>query len=182
MSAAENVRQRLLKVAAAMEQAGLPYAVIGGNAVAAWVGAVDQAAVRLTRDVDILLNRSDLEAAKVALSAAGFYYHETFDVHMFLDGPQASPRDAVHVLFAGEKVQLDYVVPTPSITEAEQKDQFRVLSLEALVRMKLTSFRLKDQVHLQDLFGVGLIDATWLPRFPPELAARLQQLLDTPNG
>jgi hypothetical protein len=66
--------------------------------------------------------------------------------------------------------------------ESEAREQFRVLSLEALVRMKLTSFRLKDQVHLQDMIGVGLIDATWPARFPPELAARLQQILDNPNG
>jgi hypothetical protein len=48
--------------------------------------------------------------------------------------------------------------------------------------MKLTSYRLKDQVHLQDLIGVGLIDASWPGRFPPDLAARLQHLLDTPDG
>jgi hypothetical protein len=182
MSAAEDVQQRLLKVAAALEQAAVPYAVIGGNAVASWVGSVDRAAVRLTRDVDILLNRTDLEAAKVALTSVGFFYHETLDIPLFLDGPEGSARDAVHVLFAGEKVQPDYAAPTPSVAESEQKEQLRVLSLEALVRMKLTSFRDKDRVHVRDLVGVGLIDATWLPRFQPELAARLQQILDNPNG
>jgi hypothetical protein len=58
----------------------------------------------------------------------------------------------------------------------------RVLSLEALVRMKLTSFRDKDRVHLRDLLDVGLVDASWLQRFPRELAERLQQLLSDPNG
>src|SRR5262245_11655811 len=113
MSAVEEVRRRLLKATAALEQAGVPYAVIGGNAVASWVGSVDKGAVRFTRDVDILIRRDELEAAKTALTAGGFIYHETFDVHMFLDGPSASPREAVHVLFAGEKVQPDYAVPTP---------------------------------------------------------------------
>jgi hypothetical protein len=182
MSAAEEVHQRLIKVTATLEQAGLPYAVIGGNAVASWVGSVDKKAIRLTRDVDILLNRMDLEAAKVALRAAGFIYHETLDVHMFLDGPEGSARDAVHVLFTGEKVQPDYAAPTPNLAESEAKEEFRVLNLEALVRMKLNSFRIKDQLHLQDLVGVGLIDATWPARFQPELAARLQQILDNPNG
>jgi hypothetical protein len=37
-------------------------------------------------------------------------------------------------------------------------------------------------VHLRDLIGVGLIDATWPQRFLSELAARLQQLLDNPEG
>ena len=59
---------------------------------------------------------------------------------------------------------------------------FRLLSLESLVRMKLTSFRDKDRTHLRDLLEVGLIDAAWRQRFPPELAARLQELVDHPEG
>ncbi len=50
------------------------------------------------------------------------------------------------------------------------------------VRMKLTSLRDKDRTHIRDLIGVGLVDATWLPKLPPELAARLKQILDTPEG
>ena len=57
-----------------------------------------------------------------------------------------------------------------------------IVSLEALVRMKLTSYRRKDQVHIQDIIGVGLIDASWPARFSPELASRLQVLLDDPLG
>jgi hypothetical protein len=36
--AVDKVRDRLLRATAALEQAGVAYAVIGGNAVAAWVG------------------------------------------------------------------------------------------------------------------------------------------------
>jgi len=57
-----------------------------------------------------------------------------------------------------------------------------VLSLESLVRMKLTSFRRKDQVHLLDMIGVGLIDEAWVTRYSPELASRLQELLDNPDS
>lgn len=32
------------------------------------------------------------------------------------------------------------------------------------------------------MIDVGLIDQTWTARFPAELAARLQHLLDTPDG
>jgi hypothetical protein len=182
MKASDAVRERLLRATAALDQAGIGYAVIGGNAVATWVGSVDPAAIRGTRDVDILLRRDDLERVKTALQQAGFFYHETLDVHMFLDGPQGSAREAVHALIAGEKVQADYLLPTPDITESQRGQHFQVVTLEALVRMKLTSFRRKDQVHIQDLIEVGLIDATWPQRFPPELAARLQQLLDDPHG
>ncbi len=152
---------RLLRATSALEQAGIAYAVIGGNAVATWVGSVDKAAVRFTQDVDVLLKREDLATAQAAMTAAGFHYHETLDVHMFLDDAQASPREAVHILFANEKVQQDYAVPTPDLSETEAGEHYRVLNLEALVRMKLTSFRRKDQVHIQDMIGVGLVDATW---------------------
>ena len=68
------------------------------------------------------------------------------------------------------------------MSESEPGASFRVLALEALVRMKLTSNRDKDRTHLRDLIDVRLINATWPARFPPDLAARLQQILDTPDG
>ncbi len=180
--AVEKVRQRLLRAAAALEAAGVRYAVIGGNAVAAWVGRVDETAVRNTADVDVLLRRTDLAAASAALGRAGFLPCEVAGVTMFLDGPAAGPRDALHVLFAGEKVQADYLLPAPDVDESEKGDNYRVLALAPLVRMKLTAFRDKDRVHLRDLIGVGLVDASWLARLPADLAARLKQLLDTPEG
>jgi hypothetical protein len=180
--AAEKVKERLLRSTAALERAGVAYAVIGGNAVAEWVGRVDEDAVRNTRDVDILIRRGDLEAVKAALAPAGFVYCRSFDVEMFLDGPEGRPTSAVHLLYAGEKVRANDLIPTPDLAESEPAKGYRVVSLDALVRMKLTSYHLKDQVHLQDLIGVGQIDKSWPARLPPEMATRLQQLLDNPNG
>lgn len=182
MRAVEKVRQRVLRVTSALEKAGIPYAVAGGNAVAAWVSRVDEAAVRNTQDVDIVLRRSDLEAAKAALAEAGFVYRHSSGIDMFLDGPGAKARDAVHVVFAGEKVRPEYPAAAPDVSESEATAAFRILALESLVRMKLTSFRDKDRTHLRDFLEVGLIDANWIERFPPELAARLQHLVDTPDG
>ncbi len=179
--AVERVRRRLLRATEALRNAGIEYAVAGGNAVAAWVATVDPAAVRNTQDVDILLRRVDLAGASRALEAAGFIYRHSSSIDMFLDGPDASARDAVHVVPAAEKIRPEYSLAAPDVTESKQTDQFRLLDLEALVRMKLTSYRRKDQVHLLDLLGVGLIDATWPARMPAELGARLQQLLDTPD-
>jgi hypothetical protein len=51
-----------------------------------------------------------------------------------------------------------------------------------LVRMKLTFFRDQDRTHLRDMLEVGLIDATWGKRLPAELARRLQELIDNPEG
>jgi hypothetical protein len=180
--AVERVRERLLRATAALEQAGVPYAVAGGNAVAAWVSRVDETAVRNTRDVDLLLRRSDLETATAALAPHGFVRSEVVGVEMFLDGPAGSPRDAVHIVFAAERVRPEDSFTTPDVTDSEPAAAFRVVTLDALVRMKLTSFRDKDRVHLRDLLGVGLIDATWAGRLPPELSARLQQILETPEG
>jgi hypothetical protein len=142
----------------------------------------DQGGVRNTPDVNILLRRTDFDAAKVAFEAAGFVYRHAASIDMFLDGPGAKARDAVDVLFANEKVREDYALPTPDVTESEPGGTFQVVALEALVRMTLTSNRRKDQIHLQDFLDVGLIDASWPARFPPELAARLQHILDTPGG
>jgi hypothetical protein len=73
-------------------------------------------------------------------------------------------------------------LPAPDVNESEESEAFRVLRLEALVRMKLTSFRDKDRTHLRDLLDVGLIDETWRSKLPDELAWRLQILIDTPEG
>ena len=180
--AVEKVRDRLLRSTAALEAAGIPYAVIGGNAVMAWVEQVDESAVRFTQDVDIVLRREDLGRAAAALATVGFLHRHAAGVEMFLDGPEAKARDAVHVIFAGEKVRPDYVAAVPDTAESVSFKAYRVLALEALVRMKLTSNRRKDQVHLLDMLAIGLIDASWPARYPPELATRLQHLVNTPDG
>lgn len=182
MSAVEKVRQRLLRAAGALEAAKVPYAVAGGNAVALWVSRMDEAAVRNTQDVDILIRRDDLPAAKEALERAGFVHRHAAGLEVFLDGPSAKAREAVHLVFAGEKVRPSEALANPEVEESEPGEQFRVLALDALVRIKLTAFRDKDRVHLRDLIEVGLIDASWLTRVPPVLAERLRMLLETPEG
>jgi hypothetical protein len=183
IQAVENVRNRLMRATHLLAEASIPYAVVGGNAVAAWVSKVDTAAVRNTQDVDILIQRSDLEQMISAMEAGGFVYWHSRGIHMFLDGPGAKFRDAVHVLFAGDKVREEYVLPTPQVTESDRTiGPFCVLNLEPLVRMKLTSFRDKDRMHLRDFIDIGLVDSTWPAKFPSELGSRLQLLLDDPDG
>jgi hypothetical protein len=188
IAAVEKVRRRLLRAVKALEQANVPYAIAGGNAVAAWVSRVDEAAVRNTRDVDILLRRADLAVARQALESAGFVYRRAASLgrpgglDLFLDGTGSSARDAVHVVFASEKVRPDSPVPSPDVTESETADEFRLVTLEALIRMKLAAFRDKDRTHLRDLIEVGLLDASRLDALPAELRLRLQLLLQTPDG
>ncbi len=184
----ENVKRRLERAATALAGRGVAYAVVGGNAVAAWVSRVDAAAVRNTRDVDILLRREDEARARTALEGAGFIHRRVASLgkaaamDVFLDGPHAKVRDAIHVLWAGEKAVPDAIEPTPALHDTVEGEGFHLVPLADLVRMKLISFRDKDRMHLRDLASVGLIDATWPAQFPPPLEARLQSILDDPEG
>ena len=102
---------------------------------------------------------------------------------MFLDRASPSPKHAVHVVWTNQLVKPDDALPTPAISDPiELADGTFVVSLEWLVKMKLTAGRLHDKVHIRDMIDVGLIDASWCGKLPPELATRLQHLLDTPDG
>jgi hypothetical protein len=184
----ENVKNRLERAARALNGLGVRYAVVGGNAVAAWVSRVDAAAVRNTRDVDILLRREDMDLAKTALESAGFVHRRVASLgkagamDVFLDNPDAKVRDAIHILWAGEKAVPDAIEATPDLGVTEAGDGFDLIPLQDLVRMKLISFRDKDRMHLRDLASVGLVDETWPSRFSPTLGERLQLILDDPEG
>ncbi len=181
--AVEKVRERLQSAVTALESGGVPYAVIGGNAVANWVSRVDEEAVRNTRDVDLLIRRDDLPAAIRAMEAAGWEYATVTSEHLFVERPNGKPSAGVHLIFANEKVRATDVIETPDVDDSELAiTGYRIISLEGLVRMKLVAFRKKDQVHLQDLARLNLIDATWPDRFPPVLADRLREILADPDG
>jgi hypothetical protein len=180
--AVEKVRDRLRRAAAALESAAVLYAVAGGNAVAAWVATIDDSAVRNTQDVEIVIHRKNMLAATKTLESAGFLYCQSAGVDMFLDGPSAKARDAVRIVFAGEKVSPEHFETTPDVENPYVENNVRYLQLEALVRMKLNWHRRQDKVDIRDMIDVGLIDISWLTKLRPELADRLQQLLDTPEG
>ena len=184
----EKVRERLLRAAQALRAAEIPYAVVGGNAVAAWVSRVDETAVRNTRDVDILVRRADFEKIRSALERAGFVYRQVSALgrsgrmDLFLDHPQAKARDAIHIVWAGEKVTEDSPEPSPDPAGSEESGGFALVSLDSLVRMKLSAFRDKDRMHLRDLLEVGLIDQDSGASLPPALAERLRIIFDNPLG
>ncbi len=180
--AVAKVRERLLRATAALNEAGVPYAVVGGNAVASWVATIDEGAVRNTRDIDFLVRRSDLPAIRAALEQAGFVHDELLDVVMFRDGADGKPSEAIHLVFAGEKIRPDHLLPAPEIQTVSDPANFTVIALESLILMKLMSNRRKDQVHIEDMISVGLVDATWLTKLPPELAVRLKEIMATPDG
>lgn len=180
--ASDKVEDRLDRAATALAQASVPYVVVGGNAVAAWVATVDEGAVRMTRDVDMMLRRQDFGRARAALESAGFTHRHSAGMDMFLDTPESKASDAVHLIFANERVRADSIAANPDVEPFDTLGGVRYLALESLVRIKLTAWRDKDRTHLRDMIGVGLIDESWVAKLPDELGRRLQQLLDDPEG
>lgn len=178
--AVDRVEKRLLKVTAALDAAGIKYAVIGGNAVAAWVARVDPSATRSTKDVDLLLDRSDERRLDQVMRDLNFERRDVLGVAMFLDPEEPSARSAVHVVWANELVRREYVAPAPSVDESVNDPHgYRVLDLAALVRMKLTSFRRIDQVHIEDLLRMKLINASVRDSLAETLVTRLKEIEDT---
>lgn len=175
--AAEQVRERLHRTTAALDRHGVPYAVIGGHAVAVHVARVDRDAVRNTNDVDILLRRDDWAQAVSAMGEAGFEAAEVAGVPIFVDRDDPSPRRGVHVVFAAERTRAKDAHPAPEITEFEVADEgYRVVSLRALLIMKLTAFRRKDQVHLEDMLELNMLPRELAEQLPPDLRARLDEI------
>ncbi len=166
------------RVATALRQARIPYAIVGGCAVAVWMASVDKTAVHDSDDVDLLVRRADLQRVREALETIGFSYRNAGGVDVFLPILEDSRRVAVHVLYAAERVDALCPIQAPDVTESAAGPDFQIATLDALVRLNLTAFRMKDKLQLRDLLKVGLVDAPWCDRLPDVLGARLRQVMD----
>jgi hypothetical protein len=177
--AVDQVTERRTRIVNALTAAGVPYALVGGQAVALWVASREPAAVRTTKDVDILLRREDLPRARAAAREADFDYFEIHGVGMFLDRANNHPKHGVHIVWAARKVRAEEPLPAPDLADrVEIEPGLHVVRLADLVAMKLMCNRDQDRMHLSDLADVGLIDRSLLPELPPELATRLAALFD----
>jgi hypothetical protein len=137
----------------------------------------DPLAARMTRDIDVAIHRRDLAAVAEAGQAYGFEYRHAAGVDMLVDRLAPERRSAVHFVFAGEKVRPEYPEPVPPFSVAIRTAEGLLLApVSDLVRMKLTSFRLRDQVHLKDMDTVGLITPEIEASLPELLLARLHHL------
>jgi hypothetical protein len=175
--AMERVEQRLRAATRALDDARIPYAVVGGNAVAAWIAQVDPEATRTTKDVDLLVRRADLDRVTTALAGLGFKREDLRSLVLFVDPAAPSRRSGVHVVFAAEKVRPSYLHPAPDVSESVRPaGSFSVLDLAALLRMKLTSLRDIDRVHVADLISIGLVTDAVRQGLPPDLLERLESI------
>jgi hypothetical protein len=183
--AVEKVRERLLRATAALEAAGVQYAVTGDQAVAAWVASVDKSAVRHSPEVEILIRRADLMRARDVLESTGFSYKVDRLGPLFLDRPHAPDRDSVRILLAGEKARSTDLLPDPDVDKSVTSPPFKSLNLGPLVLMCLSSFRNLDNLRIRDLIDVGLVGQNWLEllsHYPQELTDRLRTILANPES
>ena len=173
----EQILDVTKRFAAALDTAGVSYQVVGGLGVFLHVTQVDPLAARLTRDVDVAMNRADLDKVMKAVAAAGFSHRHAAGVDMFVDASNPSARSAVHVRLTGERVRPDYLEPVLVLTAAVRTPEgILVAPVRDLLLMKLTSFRLKDRVHIQDLDRAGLITPEMEASLPAALVTRLAEV------
>jgi len=176
----EQLFEVVKRFTAALSQAGLEYRLVGGVAIFLHVQERSPMAARLTNDVDVAVRRSDIDLIIRAVAPFGFIYRHAAGVDMLVDSTKPDKRSAVHLIFVGEKVRASDMEPVPDFSPAiESIDGAMIAPVADLVRMKLSSFRLKDRVHIQDMDGVGLITPEIESSLPEILRERLAQVRAT---
>jgi hypothetical protein len=156
--------------------AGVEYRVVGGLAAYLYVEEAEPDAGRLTKDIDIAVRREDLERIAKAAEPFGLQLRRVDGVDMLVQAGKPSARRAVHLVFAGEKVRPEYPEPTPELGSYRSVKGLRLIPLQDLICMELTSFRASDEAHLKDLDEAGLITPEIEAGLSPILAERLAQV------
>jgi hypothetical protein len=160
---------------------GIPYEIIGGMAVAAQLERVDRDRVMLTRDVDLMIDRTDFERVKEAAPRHGFHFRHAAALDMLLYGADKKAIRGVHLLFSCEKVRPNQM-PNPPLAPERitiYGKEVSIIPLADLVGMKLNSYRDKDRVHVRALDAAGLIAPDVERALPADLHSRLQHIRAT---
>jgi hypothetical protein len=173
----EQLFDVMRRLHSALTEAGIEYRIIGGMAIFLQISERNHDAARLTRDVDVAVDRNDLQRIAKAAGAFGFRYRHVAGVDMLVDAKEPKARSAVHLVFVREKVRREYLEPVPGFTKPTvTKEGILLAPVADLVRMKLTSFRLKDRLHLLDMDSVGLITPEIEQALPAAFRERLDQV------
>src|SRR3990172_1664081 len=110
----------LERVVQMLRKAGVPFEVIGGMAVNAHLlAARGRSRTFVTRDIDILVQRGDLQKIVPAAEAGGYQAKKIVGGYMLIR-PEQQPAEAVHLVFVGEKSRSTDPLPHPQI-QAEEK-------------------------------------------------------------
>jgi hypothetical protein len=156
--------------------AGIEYRVVGGVATYLYVEEAEPDAGRTTKDVDIAVRRADLERIAIAAESFGLRHRHVAGVDMLVRPDQPSARRAIHLVFAGERVRPEDPEPVPELGPARRMRGLSLIPLADLIRMKLISFRAKDEAHLRDFDEAGLITPEVEADLSPILAERLARM------
>ena len=166
----EQLFEVLKRVTSPLQAAGIEYRVVGGVAVFLHVSEKDPLAARMTRDIDMAVDRRDLDRIADAVRPFGFEYRHVAGIVMLVDAVKPSARSAVHLY---SEAVPDFSPPV------ETREGVLLAPVADLVHMKLTSYRLKDRVHIQDMDAAGLIGADVEGGLPNELLRRLAEIRST---
>jgi hypothetical protein len=171
----EQILELASLVDKALSAARVEYRVVGGLATYLYVEEANPDAGRLTRDIDIAVQRPDLDRIAQAVRPFGLEYRHAAGLDMLIQVGEPARR-AVHLVFTGEKVRPHYSEPVPELGSSHTIQGIHLIALPDLVRMKLTSFRAKDEAHLKDLDEAGLITPEIVAALSPVLLERLVQV------
>jgi hypothetical protein len=159
-----DVFTTLQKLARHLDDEKIPYALVGGLALAA------HGFVRMTQDVDLLMTQEGLEAFRQKFLGRGYL--------LAFSGAQKTFRDTetqvrIEILvtgdYPGDGKPKPVAFPDPSFVFTELGGM-RVIPIETLVELKLASgmsapHRLRDLADVQDLIATL--------KFPIEFAEKL---------
>ena len=129
-----------------------------------------------------MILRDDLPRVVAIAEDHGFRFRHSAGMDMLLFGEPNSARNAVHLLYAGEKVKSTQLESHPHINPVRaglHGQDFWTIPVLDLVRMKLSSYRDKDRVHVRGMDAAGLITRDVEHGLSEELLARLRNVRET---
>jgi len=169
----------LERIVTVLREAKVPFEIIGGVAVNAHILGVRRSRSFVTRDIDLLVQRPDLQNILASAESAGYTGRKMMGGFMLIR-PGQEVAEAVHLIFVGERSKSTQPLPNPALhPEEKHLPQFGlsipVARVQDLVQMKLNSFRPKDETHLETLDKCGLITPAIEAELPEALQERLAQ-------
>lgn len=158
-----------------LEEENIPYALVGGMALAA------HGFVRMTQDVDLLMTREGLETFKEKFEGRGYV--------LAFSGAQKTFRDTetqvrIEILitgdYPGDGKPKPVSFPDPSIVFTE-RGGMRVIPIETLIELKLASgmsasHRLRDLADVQDLISTLKLPIEFAERLDSSVREKFQEL------
>jgi hypothetical protein len=156
------VQQTMRRVAARLEQAGIPYAIVGGMAVNA------HRHERTTRDVDFLLSAQGLNAL-LRIVAGGEFDPVPGRPRRFVDRATGVSFDVLRTgLFPGSGSPGPIAYPDPEQV-SETIQELRFVNLPTLVQLKLAARRHQDFADVVNLIRANQLDEKYADQLHPSV-------------